>query len=139
MVGTVKGGQFWTHFKTGHGELADELEVGSGIRKRKKKKTKDNVRVPRELQAEMAAISWDDTAGGASLSWGEAVVGGQETKGLAWAGQVSAGCQTSWGRFYFLIIRLLLLKMMLRFNRNDIILGDNVEQSLLTKLLPFKK
>lgn len=37
MVGTVKGGQFRTHFKTGHGELADELEVGSGMRKRKKK------------------------------------------------------------------------------------------------------
>ena len=138
MVGTVKGGQFWTHFKTGHGELADELEVGSGMRKRKKK-PKDNVRVPRELQAETAAISWDDTAGGASLSRGEAAAGGQETKGPAWAGQVSAGCQTSWGRFYFLIIRLLLLKMMLRFNRSDIILGDNVEQSLLTKLFPFKK
>ena len=37
VVGTVKGGQFRTHFKTGHGELADELEVGSGMRKRKKK------------------------------------------------------------------------------------------------------
>ena len=82
MVGTVKGGQFRTHFKTGHGELADELEVGSGMRKRKKK-PKDNVRVPRELQAETAAISWDDTAGGASLSWG----GG----GGGWTGDQGSG------------------------------------------------
>lgn len=43
--------------------------------KRKGKETKDDVRVPQELQAESAAISWDDTAGGASLS-GEAAVGG---------------------------------------------------------------
>lgn len=73
---------------------------------------------------------------GGGSGWG---AGGEETKDPASAGQVSAGYQTFYGIFYFLIIRLLLLKMMLRFNRSDIILGDNVEQSLLTKLLPFKK
>lgn len=91
VVGTVKGGNSG-HILRQDTELADELEVGRD--KKEKKKKPRTMSGFLELQAEMAAISWDDTAGGASLSPGRRC-GGQETKGLAWAGQVSAGCQTS--------------------------------------------
>ena len=82
----------WTHFKTGHVEVAAELEVGSGMGKRKK--TKDNVRVPRELQAETAAISWDNTAGRASLSQGRRRWGGGGGRGDL--GSSFGGSSFSW-------------------------------------------
>lgn len=54
--------------------------------KRKGKETKDDVRVPQELQAESAAISWDDTAGGASLSGGR-----RQWVGGGWTGDQGSG------------------------------------------------
>lgn len=94
MVGTVQGGRLWTHFKAGHTELADGCEVG---REREKK--------PRTMSGflrsfKLSRLPFPGTIlqveracpGGGGSGWG---AGGQETKGPAWAGQVSAGCQTS--------------------------------------------